>query len=78
VLKESKLKGSSGNIHTGGGNRSGHLGLGITRQQGKSGFNFRMGGYYWRNVGEGLTTRSNNIDSHTYYLLQKQSCLFQS
>lgn len=73
VLKENKLKGTSGNIHTGGGNRSGHLGLGITRQQGKSGFNFRMGGYYWRNVGEGLTTRSNNIDSHTYFLLQKSN-----
>ncbi|MCC7299332.1 MAG: TonB-dependent receptor [Bacteroidia bacterium] len=70
VLKASKLKGTSGNIHAGGGNRSGHLGAGISVQNGKTGYNFRLGGFYWRNVGEGVTDRSNTYSGINYQLLQ--------
>lgn len=73
VLKANKLKGTSGNIHTGGGNRSGHLGAGISTQKKKTGLSFRVGGFYWRNVGDGITDRKNTIDTVEYRLLQTSS-----
>lgn len=73
VLKDSRLKGTSGNIHSGFGNRSGNLGLGISKQYKKTGLSFRMGGFYWRNVGEQLTERRNTIDSIEYLLVQNNN-----
>lgn len=70
VMKDSKLKGTSGNIHAGAGNRTGHMGAGISRQKGKTGLSMRLGGFYWRNVGSGNTDRSNTIDSNIFYLNQ--------
>lgn len=70
VLKENKLSGKSGNIHAGAGNRSGHLGAGLSVQKGNTGISFRMGGYYWRNVGSGITDRRNTMDTVNYQLLQ--------
>lgn len=70
VLKDAKISGNSGNIHAGAGNRSGHLGAGFSMQKGKTGYSLRFGGYYWRNVGSGLTDRHNTLDSQEYRLLQ--------
>ncbi|MBS3914497.1 MAG: TonB-dependent receptor [Bacteroidetes bacterium] len=70
VLKESKLKGTTGGIHSGAGNRSGNLGANISNQKGKTGITFRLGGFYWRNVGKGTTDRYNNYGGTEYRLLQ--------
>jgi outer membrane receptor protein involved in Fe transport len=70
VLKESKIKGVTGGGHSGFGNRSGNLGFRVAVNQGKTSYNFRLGGYFWRNVGAGMMNRYNDVDSLTYHLRQ--------
>lgn len=70
VLKESKMKGVTGGMHSGFGNRSGNLGFRIAVNRGKTSYNLRLGGHFWRNVGAGLMNRYNDIDSLTFHLKQ--------
>ena len=71
VMKQSKIKGTTGNLRTGVGNRSTYLGAGVAAQYGKTGLNFRLGGHFWRAITESNTVRTNNRGGQEYLFEQK-------
>lgn len=73
IMKESRMKGTNGSMHAGAGNRSGNLGASISTQYGNTGFSVRLGGYFWRNIGEGLTQRFNVVPAGEFELQQKSA-----
>lgn len=71
ITKAQKIKGQTGFIHAGAGNRSGNLGANLSLQNGKHAFTIALGGYYWYNIGDGEMNRLNTIGANTFELKQK-------
>lgn len=73
ITKQQNIKGKSGNVRLGGGNRSAHLGLNFNIQNKKTSYSFGMGGHFWRTVSSGITERHNTYNNYEYVLLQKSN-----
>lgn len=73
IMKESRLKGTSGNVRAGIGTRSANFGGNVSHQTGKSNFSAQLGGHFWRTWGDYRTERYNSIDGISYAMLQTGS-----
>ncbi len=73
IMKESRLKGTSGNFRAGIGTRSANLSGNVSHQTGKSNFSAQLGGHFWRTWGDYRTERYNSIDGVSYAMLQTGS-----
>lgn len=70
ITKQQTVKGKSGTIRFGVGNRSNMLGANLSIQNAKTSYSFGIGGMLWRTVGTGSTDRHNTYNNVDYELLQ--------